>query len=331
MATTQYDGDSDTMATATGDSALLGRYEVRCAATTSDSACNNEQSHNDTSTSKGARKRKNKFYWAICLALFRDHLEYGLVFNAVATSGQAIDKRKWMDKIKNCLRNGTMTCNFTAKLGTTGEGIKKEEIWADSKIANIWDKNEASIPWYWDMRDLISERPNLTPVGLVISVIKVGSSDESDGSEEMDKEAEFEEIAKSEEITKQNTLEVVKVKVKAEQVRNKMELAKVKVKVELCKEKASLLKLKMEQEHTFWMATLYLGGLTSNPHVGPSWTVAVAVAGSSHPWYPNPPTNNFTPNNYNFSSTANAAPVDFHAIASTHSHFKSGTLLWHLC
>ncbi|KDQ50999.1 hypothetical protein JAAARDRAFT_51024 [Jaapia argillacea MUCL 33604] len=132
----------------------------------------------NTSTSKGGGKQKADFHWAICLALFGGDLEYGVAFDPVAESRTAKEKRKWTNKIKNHLRTmATMTWELNVKLGTTGEGVKqKEDIWQDTKIANIWDANKALIPWYWHMKGLILEHPNLVPVGLGNSTSKVNRS-----------------------------------------------------------------------------------------------------------------------------------------------------------
>jgi hypothetical protein len=55
----------------------------------------------NVSTSKGGGKKKVDFQWALCVALFKEHPKYALLFGQVAT---AKDRGVWTMKIKNRLR-----------------------------------------------------------------------------------------------------------------------------------------------------------------------------------------------------------------------------------
>ncbi|KAJ7810346.1 hypothetical protein B0H14DRAFT_2863963, partial [Mycena olivaceomarginata] len=52
-------------------------------------------------------------------------------------------------------------------MGQTGEGIEKEEdIHPGTAFTTKWDKIKKEFPWFFHVRSLIGERPNLMPTGL---------------------------------------------------------------------------------------------------------------------------------------------------------------------
>ncbi|KAF8158711.1 hypothetical protein BJ912DRAFT_866509, partial [Pholiota molesta] len=120
---------------------------------------------NDTRFGKG--KPKSDHHWAIASSLFRDHPKYKETFSRATTPAQ---KATWATKIKNRLSALVKSCRgYTEEMGETGAGITREDE-IDMSLTNSfttkWGIIQQTFPWYWVLKSLISERPNISPVGL---------------------------------------------------------------------------------------------------------------------------------------------------------------------
>ncbi|KAI0753035.1 hypothetical protein C8Q80DRAFT_1267475 [Daedaleopsis nitida] len=123
----------------------------------------------NTSTVKGGGKKKTEHHWLLCKAIFANHPEYKDVFAQVNVK-KASERSKWSTKIKNRLRAmAKMVVEYKKILGSTGEGIKSADDIGDSfpeSFRNKWEEVKAECPFFFEMRILIAQRPNYTPVGL---------------------------------------------------------------------------------------------------------------------------------------------------------------------
>ncbi|KAF9484224.1 hypothetical protein BDN70DRAFT_872925 [Pholiota conissans] len=120
---------------------------------------------NDTRSGKGVPKSDH--HYAIAVFLFANHPKYKTAFSRINT---VAGKRIWATKIKNRLSMLVKACRqYTAQMGATGAGITSEDQ-IDMSLSNnfttMWGLIREAFPWYFVLRDLISERPNITPVGL---------------------------------------------------------------------------------------------------------------------------------------------------------------------
>ncbi|KAF6755644.1 hypothetical protein DFP72DRAFT_1067447 [Ephemerocybe angulata] len=108
------------------------------------------------STQKGGGQPKTHWHWQVALGLFQDHEDYGSSFQS--------------DKIKNRIKWMTdRTTETNKEMASTGAGITAEDQidWDDdSELTNKWDVIRKKYPWYFDMKDLIADRPSRNPVGL---------------------------------------------------------------------------------------------------------------------------------------------------------------------
>ncbi|OJT11169.1 hypothetical protein TRAPUB_12326 [Trametes pubescens] len=124
----------------------------------------------NASTKHGGGKRKADHHWELCKTIFTGHPEYGPTFEAIK-SGDAGERRRWSSKIKNRLqRMVTLTVKAKNMLGQTGEGIIHESDInmeaTSSEFRNKWELVKADCPYFFQMRDLVAQRPNHAPVGL---------------------------------------------------------------------------------------------------------------------------------------------------------------------
>ncbi|KAI0045773.1 hypothetical protein FA95DRAFT_1680249 [Auriscalpium vulgare] len=131
---------------------------------------------------KGKNPRKSggntKAHWHDVLAknLFEDHLVYGAAYERASSKDE---KAAWATKIKNRLTALTKTTNkYTEEMGRTGAGLTEAEIdmSLDNEFVNKWRRIKEDFPWYFNMRDLIADRPNQVPVGLGHSGTDVDAS-----------------------------------------------------------------------------------------------------------------------------------------------------------
>ncbi|KAJ6549361.1 hypothetical protein B0H10DRAFT_2128838 [Mycena sp. CBHHK59/15] len=64
---------------------------------------------------------------------------------------------------------GKETRGYMDDMGETDAGIRSADdidTNFDNKITTLWDKIKDRAPWFFDMRDLIAQRPNLVPTGV---------------------------------------------------------------------------------------------------------------------------------------------------------------------
>ncbi|KAJ7804333.1 hypothetical protein B0H14DRAFT_3774743 [Mycena olivaceomarginata] len=102
-------------------------------------------------------KPKSDYQYQLATLLFAKHLKYEAAFAKAVTSK---DKKPWYTKVKNRL-------DYLVKKARTGEGIEKEEdIHPGTAFTTKWDKIKKEFPWFFHVRSLIGERPNLMPTGL---------------------------------------------------------------------------------------------------------------------------------------------------------------------
>ncbi|KAJ7034196.1 hypothetical protein C8F04DRAFT_1183482 [Mycena alexandri] len=122
----------------------------------------------NASTAKGGGKTKVSAHWDLCVELFGDDPKY----NDVIEEAKKLPKQQvlWARKIKARIKTmSRLTRDYVTEMGQTGAGIKRA---ADINITKInsfttkWEEISASCPWFFDMRELIAQRPNLVPVGL---------------------------------------------------------------------------------------------------------------------------------------------------------------------
>ncbi|KAF8066555.1 hypothetical protein FPV67DRAFT_1383271, partial [Lyophyllum atratum] len=120
---------------------------------------------NDTRHGKGKRKTDHQF--ALATVIFSQHPKYQAAF-ALANTPAA--KAVWTRKIKNRLDTMVRTCRqYTKEMGETGAGITQEDeidMSLSNEFTNKWGLIKNAFPWYFTMKELISERPNIVPVGL---------------------------------------------------------------------------------------------------------------------------------------------------------------------
>ncbi|KAF6762927.1 hypothetical protein DFP72DRAFT_1060126 [Ephemerocybe angulata] len=143
---------------------------------------------------------KTTWFWKLAQVVFLDHELYGESVRLALKQYQSKPKstalqKKWTDKIKNRLttmQNETLKYNKTR--GQTGMGLKSaKEIDGErnAELASKWDEIKEECPWYFDMKELIGDRPNRTPVGLgnittPIDVTALDADDDAIPSNEAD-------------------------------------------------------------------------------------------------------------------------------------------------
>ncbi|KAF8993383.1 hypothetical protein BDQ17DRAFT_1331755 [Cyathus striatus] len=76
--------------------------------------------------------------------------------------------KPWVDKIKNRLR---VMCSTTARhiadMGQTGTGLDSaDQIAEGTPLHTKWEQIKHTTPWFFEMKSLILECPNCTPIGL---------------------------------------------------------------------------------------------------------------------------------------------------------------------
>ncbi|KAJ6615359.1 hypothetical protein B0H10DRAFT_2220394 [Mycena sp. CBHHK59/15] len=121
----------------------------------------------NASTTNGGGKPKTNAQWELCLLLLGDMEKYKDTLAAVKTPKE---KLSWGNKLKNRMRMmAKITRAFDKEMGQTGAGIvNAAEI--DMSVTNSfttkWAEISDSCPWFFDMWNLIAQRPNLVPTGL---------------------------------------------------------------------------------------------------------------------------------------------------------------------
>ncbi|KAJ7722964.1 hypothetical protein B0H16DRAFT_1895976 [Mycena metata] len=112
----------------------------------------------------GGRK-KSEYQFDLAKKLFAEHPKYKDAFATIAT---AKDKKFWYSKIKN--RLDALIKKVRAQIeemGQTGAGVENEEdIMPGTALTTKWDLIKKDSPWFFHMRSLVGERPNLVHAGL---------------------------------------------------------------------------------------------------------------------------------------------------------------------
>ncbi|KAJ7027996.1 hypothetical protein C8F04DRAFT_1189009 [Mycena alexandri] len=128
---------------------------------------------------------KKHFHWQLANTCFAEHPAYEQAFKrAVKPKQQDV----WTGKIKN--RLGIIKDKVKAAMdlmGQTGAGLESVgDIQEGTELMTKWDEIKLDSPWFWEMRSLIGERPNLRPVGIGnnnsamdVSLLLPGSDDDT--------------------------------------------------------------------------------------------------------------------------------------------------------
>ncbi|KAJ6479784.1 hypothetical protein C8R45DRAFT_1216264 [Mycena sanguinolenta] len=122
----------------------------------------------NASTKDGGGKTKAHAYWLLCKLLLGDDEQYKEAIEKA--ENVAKERTCWSTKIKNRIRAMTKTTRkYITEMGETGAGIQSaSEI--DTSVSNAFTNKWAEIsqdyPWFFDMRNLIAQRPNLVPTGV---------------------------------------------------------------------------------------------------------------------------------------------------------------------
>ncbi|KAF9069639.1 hypothetical protein BDP27DRAFT_1420762 [Rhodocollybia butyracea] len=75
---------------------------------------------------------------------------------------------------------------YKAEMGETGAGIQREDdidMSLDNLLTGAWSRIHDICPWFFNMKALMAERPNLTPVGLGDSSTAINTEDILHGEE----------------------------------------------------------------------------------------------------------------------------------------------------
>ncbi|THU86875.1 hypothetical protein K435DRAFT_804763 [Dendrothele bispora CBS 962.96] len=117
---------------------------------------------------KSNSKPKSEYHWLLAKAIFENHSKYGDSFKAA--SHTAGEQAWWKNKIKNKLDDMIRKVNKAKEeMGETGNGLTSEEQ-IDMSLTNglttKWAEIKEQVPYFFEMKALLGERPNLTPVGL---------------------------------------------------------------------------------------------------------------------------------------------------------------------
>ncbi|KAJ7663507.1 hypothetical protein B0H17DRAFT_1211680 [Mycena rosella] len=119
------------------------------------------------STKRNGGHPKKYFQWLLAKTLFEHHPQYAETFKK-ALDGKAKQQKPWWGKIKNRVKVLTDKARAHIEMmGQTGAGLESaDEILPDTPLHTKWDEIKEDSPWFWHMRSLIGERPNLRPVGI---------------------------------------------------------------------------------------------------------------------------------------------------------------------
>ncbi|KAJ7719818.1 hypothetical protein B0H16DRAFT_1897044 [Mycena metata] len=113
---------------------------------------------------KGAKPKKH-WQYLVAKECFEFDVKYGVAFTKAV---KPAERGFWSRKIKNKVKTLVDAARANIKvMGQTGEGVESaDDIIPGTALYTKWDAIQAHSPWFWEMRSLIGERPNLRPVGL---------------------------------------------------------------------------------------------------------------------------------------------------------------------
>ncbi|KAJ7473230.1 hypothetical protein FB451DRAFT_1248800 [Mycena latifolia] len=140
----------------------------------------------NASTSKGGGKTKVSSHWQLAKNLLGDDPRYKDALAAVKTAKGRTAAVRHTDSWRS--RMAQLTREYIDEMGQTGAGIRSRDD-IDTSLQNTFttkwgmysphqlrestwmlisstDEILSACPWFFDMRDLIAQRPNLVPTGL---------------------------------------------------------------------------------------------------------------------------------------------------------------------
>ncbi|KJA25909.1 hypothetical protein HYPSUDRAFT_1067108, partial [Hypholoma sublateritium FD-334 SS-4] len=139
------------------------------------------------STAKGGGKRKSHWQRKLAEILFAEHPEFSAAYAHSQKQKSSKLQGIWGERVRNRISKMiSITRGYIKEMGTTGEGIRSAEdidMSLDNAFVNKWKAIKSDCPWFWEMRDLIGERPNLVPAGIGNSSSTVDMSILEDGGE----------------------------------------------------------------------------------------------------------------------------------------------------
>ncbi|KAJ7489024.1 hypothetical protein FB451DRAFT_1390209 [Mycena latifolia] len=121
----------------------------------------------NASTTEGGGQPKVHAHWKLFRLLLGNVPKYATALLTVKTPKERL---AYANKIKNRLSTmARITREYNAEMGETGAGIDNADqidMTVKNPFTTKWAKISATCPWYFDMRNLIAQRPNLVPTGL---------------------------------------------------------------------------------------------------------------------------------------------------------------------
>ncbi|PPR03352.1 hypothetical protein CVT24_012570 [Panaeolus cyanescens] len=115
------------------------------------------------STQRGGGKKKSHWLFLVATEIFSTHKQHSKAFKyAMETGSKERAKAR-----ESCMTEIVKAHSET--MGKTGEGVLAEEdidMSVSNALTNAWSAVKKDCPWYFDMRDLIAERPNAKPTGI---------------------------------------------------------------------------------------------------------------------------------------------------------------------
>ncbi|TRM55208.1 hypothetical protein BD626DRAFT_477104 [Schizophyllum amplum] len=111
---------------------------------------------------------KESAYWGLIDGTLKESEEYKAIWPSIASDAQK--RKQWVNKTKGKLRKMVKTVNeWRETLGKTGEGLhSKDEVdtTKPNRFTNLHDACMADCPYFWELRNIIAERPNHVPQGV---------------------------------------------------------------------------------------------------------------------------------------------------------------------
>ncbi|KAJ3727610.1 hypothetical protein C8R42DRAFT_656032 [Lentinula raphanica] len=118
---------------------------------------------------KSNSRPKKEYHYMLAEAVFgADTSEYKLQFDNDVK--EAAGRDLWSTRVKNKLEE--LVSKFKKakdSMGETGAGLTSEEqidMSMKNHLTTAWSKVKKTLPCFFTLRDIIGERPNITPVGL---------------------------------------------------------------------------------------------------------------------------------------------------------------------
>ncbi|KAJ7080915.1 hypothetical protein B0H15DRAFT_953272 [Mycena belliarum] len=108
---------------------------------------------------------KKHYHKILAVKCFAKHSDYA---EAYAKPLKPKMGNYWTDKIKNRIKVLVDKARaHMVTMGRTGAGVEsQEDVVPGTELATKWDEIVEDLPWFWSIRSLIAERPNLRPVGI---------------------------------------------------------------------------------------------------------------------------------------------------------------------